>query len=171
MEVNGHRVSTELNLIVGNRGTGKTYFLNKVKKKYPADDIYHTVQFETSKSEEYIERHRRDQGLKAFDEWKSKYLSQFEAILNYLNSSNEDYLESLKIYSKDTSKSNSPSKYQLTKEASFDALPTTSLQKYLESLQKLISSSGFWSYTTETDKNKKIFVETYSELRDAYNYD
>lgn len=175
MEVNGHRVSMGLNLIVGNRGTGKTYFLNKIKKQYPADDIYHIAQFETSKSEQYIERHRRDQGLEAFDEWKSKYSTQFEAILNYLNFSNEDfnqniegYLESLKIYSKDTAKSYSSSKYQLTKEASFDALPTTSLKKYLESLQELISSNDFWSYTTEPDKKKKVFIETYSELRNAY---
>lgn len=175
MEVSGHRVSTGLNLIVGNRGTGKTYFIDKIKEQYPVDDIYHIAQFETSKSEKFIEKHRKNQGLEAFDDWKSKYSTHFETIASYLNFSNEDinqnletYIESLKVYSKDTAQSNSSSKYQLTKEASFDALPTTSLKKYLESLQEIISSTDFWSYVTDADEKKRVFVKTYSELRNAY---
>jgi len=175
IEVNGHRVSTGLNLIVGKRGTGKTYFLKEIRKQYPSEEIYYIAQFETAKSEEFIEEQRKKQKLKAFENWKYKFSTQLDGIINYLNSINDDfsrdvddYLDSLKIYAKDTAKSNSSSKYQLTKEASFDDFPTNYLKKHLESLQEIISSSDFWSYLSEPEKKKNVFIETYNELRDTY---
>lgn len=175
MQINGHIVSTGLNLIVGNRGTGKTYFLDEIKKQYSTEDIYHIAQFETSQSEDFIEKHRRKQRLEAYDDWRNKYTTEFEAISNYLGISKIDYnrdvdsyLNSLKIYAQDSAKSRSSSKYLLTKEASFENLPITSLKKYLETLLELISSSDFWNYLKEANKKKKVFIEIYEELRENY---
>lgn len=174
-EINSHRVSTGLNLIVGKRGTGKTYFLEKIKKEYPTDEVYEIAQFETSNSEEFIEKHRKSQGLKAFENWKNKYLTQFEAIKKYLNSSDdnlmkniENYLDSLKVFAKDTANSKSSSKYKLTKEATFEVVPIDSLTKYLESLQEIIVDDEFWGYLSEPEQKKEIFIESYKELRTAY---
>src|SRR5690625_353164 len=175
IEINGHRVSTGLNLIVGKRGTGKTYFLEKIKKEYPTDEVYEIAQFETSNSEEFIEKHRKSQGLKAFENWKNKYLTQFEAIKKYLNSSDDNlmkdignYLDSLKVFAKDTANSKSSSKYKLTKEATFEVVPIDSLTKYLESLQEIIVDDEFWGYLSEPEQKKRIFIESYKELRTAY---
>jgi len=175
IEINGHRVSTGLNLIVGKRGTGKTYFLNKIKKEYPEEEVYEIAQFETSKSDDFIEKHRKSQGLKAFEIWKSKYLTQFEAIQKYLNSPHdnsmkdmEGYLESLKIFAKDSANSKSSSKYKLTKEATFEVVPTDSLTKYLESLHEIIVDEEFWGYLTEPKQKKTVFIESYQEMRAIY---
>jgi len=175
IEIGDHRVSTGLNLIVGKRGTGKTYFFNKVKKQYPIEEIYEIAQFETAKSEEYIEKHRKKQGLKAFENWKNKYSTQFDAIREYLNDSSGDfnrdvdnYLESIKVYARDTANSNSSSKYKLTKEASFEVISSASLKKYLHSLKEIITNDDFWTYLKEPEIKKKVFIETYQELRDTY---
>ena len=39
IDIQNHRVSTGLNLIVGKRGTGKTNFLKMIKEQYDFDDI------------------------------------------------------------------------------------------------------------------------------------
>lgn len=175
IEINGHRVSTGLNLIVGKRGTGKTYFLEKIKKEYSTDEVYEIAQFETSNSEEFIEKHRKSQGLKAFENWKNKYLTQFEAIQKYLNSPDVNlmkgignYLDSLKVFAKDTANSRSSSKYKLTKEAAFEVVPIDSLIKYLDSLQEIIVDDEFWGYLSEPAQKKMIFIESYKELKAAY---
>lgn len=175
IEINGHRVSTGLNLIIGKRGTGKTHFLESIKNEYSEDDIYEIAQFETANSKEYIENHRKKQGLKSFNNWKSKYSIQFNSIQEYINSPDinvtkglEDYLVSLKNRAKDLAKSNSKSMYLLTKEASFEIVTKNSLKGFLKSLEELITNPDFWEHISNSKDRKKVFVETYSELRQKF---
>src|SRR5699024_6777016 len=175
IEVDGHRVSTGLNLIVGKRGTGKTYFLKKIKQEYSSDEVYEIAQFETSKSEEFIKKYQKKQSSKAFKIWKNKYLTQFEAIQKYLNSSEDNlmenisnYLDTLKVFAKDTANSKSSSKYKLTKEAAFEVVHMDSLTKYLKSLQEIILDDEFWNYLSEPERKKKVFIESYKELKAIY---
>lgn len=175
IEIGGHRVSTGLNLIIGKRGTGKTHFLKRIKNQYPEDDIYEIAQFETAKSEEYIEKQRKNQGLKSFNNWKDRYITQFTAIVDYLEAPKnyfleeiDSYLKSVKEYARDSAKSKSSSKYKLTKETSFEGFQINSLKKDIESLKKLISSKNIWSYLKDPEFNKQVFIDTYNELIDIY---
>lgn len=175
INVENHIVSTGLNLIVGKRGTGKTEFLKKIKKQYDSDDIYEIAQFETAKSDEYIERQRKEQGQSSFESWKKQYSSQFNAIQDYLNRTEEEYdkeidefIESVKKFAKDTTDSNSTAKYNLIKEANFEDISTKNLEKYLQELHKLINSHELWFILKNSDEKKKVFIETYNELRIIY---
>lgn len=175
IDVQNHRVSTGLNLIVGKRGTGKTTFLETIKKQYDFADIYEIAQFETSKSDEFINRQRKDQGQGAVKLWKEKYHTQFSAIQEYLDYADKDfikdidtYLESVKKFAKDMTDSNSTSKYKLIKDSSFESVSTKNLEQYLNDLKELINSRDLWSLLKESNKKKRIFVETYNELRLIY---
>lgn len=175
IDIQNHRVSTGLNLIVGKRGTGKTNFLKMIKEQYDFDDIYEIAQFETSKSDEFIELQRKDQGQVALRLWKEKYQTQFFAIQDYLEYADEDfgkeidsYLESVKKFAKDITESKSTSKYKLVKESNFESITTRNIEQYLAELKELIASRDLWSFLKESDYKKRIFIETHNELREIY---
>lgn len=175
IDIGKHTVSTGLNLIVGKRGTGKTNFLEKIKRQYDFEDIYEIAQFETSKSDEFIEKQRKEQGQNSVNDWKKQYNSQFSAIQNYLNNPEDDfdrklenYISSVKKFAKDMAESNSKSKYKLSKESNFEELSTENLERYLLILYDIINNSDFWILLKNSTEKKKVFVETYNELRELY---
>ncbi|HEL1985568.1 TPA: PHP domain-containing protein, partial [Streptococcus suis] len=83
VDIDGVNISSGLNLVVGKRGTGKTYFLNKIKE-FSDDEYYEIKQFETAKADEYIEKQRKDQGSIEFSKWQEKYTNEFSKIKSYL---------------------------------------------------------------------------------------
>lgn len=175
IDIENHMVSTGLNLIVGKRGTGKTEFLKRIKGQYDSDEIYEIAQFETSKSDQYIERQRKEQGQSSFENWKSQYTSQFSAIQEYLNREDkefdkevDEFLESVKKFAKDTTDSNSTAKYQLIKESNFEEISTRNLKKYLTELDSLINSHELWGLLENSEEKKKVFIEIHNELRILY---
>lgn len=175
IDIENHTVSTGLNLIVGKRGTGKTKFLERIKRQYDSEDIYEIAQFETSKSDEFIEKQRKEQKQTSVNIWKKQYNSQFSAIQDYLNNSEEDFnkgieefIESVKKFVKDTTESNSTSKYQLIKESSFEEISTRNLEKHLADLKELIKSPYLWAFLKDSEEKKRVFIETYNELRILY---
>lgn len=175
IDIENYTVSTGLNLIVGKRGTGKTKFLERVKKQYGPEEIYEIAQFETSKSDKYLEKQRKEQGQSSFSNWKKKYNSQFTAIQDYLSSNErnfdkdvEKFLESVKKFAKDTVESQSTTKYQLNKEPKFENISIKNLKNYLEKLKQLIRSQELWILLARAEEKKKIFIETYNELRELY---
>lgn len=175
IDIDDHVVSTGLNLIVGKRGTGKTHFLKTIKKNYSSEDIYEISQFETSKSEKYIENQRRIQGYTAINSWKKQYRSQFNSIQKYLDTVEIDFdsevdrfIESVKKFAKDTTASNSTAKYKLIKEASFEEISIKNLEVYLRDLNKLINSNELWLLVKNSSNNKRIFITMYNELKIVY---
>lgn len=62
IDIENHTVSTGLNLIVGKRGTGKTNFLETIKKYYDYEDIYEIAQFETSNANDFIKNKEQNKG-------------------------------------------------------------------------------------------------------------
>lgn len=171
-DIDDHRVSTGLNLIVGKRGTGKTEFLKKVKSQYDEEDIYDIPQFETSKSDKYIKEQRKEQGQLVFDQWKKTYSSELAAIQEYIVNSSENFdnevdkfLSSVKKFAKDTTASGSKEKYKLIQESNFEPISTKNLELYLDSLTTLIDSKEVWNHFTRADHKKEIFLEAYNELR------
>lgn len=177
MEIGEHNVSTGLNLIVGKRGTGKTIFLENVKKQFDDDDYYAIDQFETSQADNYIEDQRIEQGEYAFSEWKKQYESQFRAIEEYLNRNEyefngliEEYLKSVKNFAHDQVKSQSKSKFQLTKESNFEEIPLKNLFNYITKLKHLLDSTDMWNLLSDSHNKKQVFINTYNELRNIYIY-
>lgn len=175
MEIGEHNVSTGLNLIVGKRGTGKTIFLENIKKQFDDDEYYAINQFETSQADNYIEEQRIEQGTYAFSEWKKQYESQFNAIEEYLNRDEyefngliEQYLESVKQSAHDQAKSQSRSKFKLTKESNFEEIPLKNLYNYIIKLKQLLESAEMWYLLNDSHKKKKVFINTYNELRELY---
>lgn len=175
IDIENHTVSTGLNLIVGKRGTGKTKFLERIKKQYDHEDIYEIAQFETSKSDDFIEKQRKDQGHASFNIWKKQYNSQFLAIQDYLKNCENNYdkeidefIESVKKFAKDTTESKSKSKYRLISESSFEDISTKNLERYLSELSNLIQSDDLWAQLKDSEQKKRIFIETYNELKNIY---
>ncbi|WP_285013317.1 AAA family ATPase [Lactococcus garvieae] len=175
VNVEDHRVSTGLNLIVGKRGTGKTEFLKKVKEQYDLEDIYEISQFETSKSDEYIKKQGNDQGQVAFENWKQHYSTQLSAIQDYLKSEEDNhqneidnFLNSVKGFAKYSPESESKQKYKLLKQSGFEDISTQSLEKYLKDLGNLIDSHDLWQLLRDSDNKREVFIETYNELRNLF---
>lgn len=175
VNVEDHRVSTGLNLIVGKRGTGKTEFLKKVKEQYDLEDIYEISQFETSKSDEYIKKQGNDQGQVAFENWKQHYSTQLSAIQDYLKSEEDNhqneidnFLNSVKGFAKYSTESESKQKYKLLKQSGFEDISTQSLEKYLKDLGNLIDSHDLWQLLRDSDNKREVFIETYNELRNLF---
>lgn len=175
IDIENHTVSTGLNLIVGKRGTGKTNFLETIKKYYDYEDIYEIAQFETSNANDFIKKQRTEQGKNALDIWKKRYDSQFSAIQDYLKNNEEDFnqdvekfVESVKQFAKDSTTSNSTSKYQLIKESNLEEISTKNLETHLYKLLDLINSPDLWELLSNSVEKRRVFVETYSEVRNLF---
>lgn len=175
IEIQEHNVSTGMNLIVGKRGTGKSRFLNLIKKQYDPEDYYAIDQFETSQADKYIEKQRKVQGNSSFNRWKRQYETQFNAIEEYLNRDDhefdgkvEQYLDSLKNFATDNAKSRSKSKFRLNKESNFEMIPTQNLESYITKIEQLLKSNDLWTLLNNSHEKRKVFIESYNELRNMF---
>ncbi|WP_353076409.1 hypothetical protein [Enterococcus faecium] len=153
----------------------KTNFLETIKKYYDYEDIYEIAQFETSNANDFIKKQRTEQGKNALDIWKKRYDSQFSAIQDYLKNNEEDFnqdvekfVESVKQFAKDSTTSNSTSKYQLIKESNLEEISTKNLETHLYKLLDLINSPDLWELLSNSVEKRRVFVETYSEVRNLF---
>ncbi|WP_215388120.1 hypothetical protein [Staphylococcus aureus] len=175
IEIGDYIASTGLNLIIGRRGTGKTYFINSVKKYYNRDDIYEIAQFETAKADEYIEKQQKKQREVAIEKWRNTYLNQFKTIKDYLKRDEnefynevETFLESVKHFSHDFAKSQSSSKYKLLSENEFEEITNDNFLNYLNKIKDLINANDLWKVLKNAEIKKKELIEIYRELRVIY---
>ncbi len=173
ININGVNVSTGLNLVVGKRGTGKTYFLNQIKRWYSKEDYYEIKQFETAHADEYIEKQRKEQGLTAINLWQEKYKTEFSKIKNYLNADNEfenieNFLDDVKRFADEMAKSQSRQKYTLFKEVEFELSKTEFIEEALTNIKEVIAKDEIWKLLSNSIQKKNNFIEVYSELRDVY---
>lgn len=175
-EVNGVKLSTGLNLVVGKRGTGKTHFLNEIKDRYDTKDYYEIKQFETSRAEEYIEKQRKEQGRIVLQEWKDKYKQKFEVITTYLKKDNldegsskiDDYLKSVKASARSSARSLSGNKYKLFKEARFETPTLSYIHDSLNNIKNVIDKKEIWTLLDNGNEKKILFINVYMELRKKY---
>lgn len=173
VEIDGHNLSTGLNLVVGKRGTGKTHFLEQIKKQFDKEEIYEIAQFETAKADSYIEKQRKEQGNKAFENWKEKYNRQFLSIKGYLDSIDKSYdedielfLASVKEYASDLDRKGKSQQFKLFREAPFELHTTDYIEEGLNSLLQLINNERIWTLLGDSDSKRSFFIETYNELRE-----
>ncbi|MED9975151.1 MAG: hypothetical protein UE505_09370 [Streptococcus salivarius] len=172
VEIDGYNLSTGLNLVVGKRGTGKTHFLEQIKKQFDKEEIYEIAQFETAKADSYIEKQRKEQGNKAFENWKEKYNRQFLSIKGYLDSIDKSYdedielfLDSVKEYASDLDRKGKSQQFKLFREAPFELQTTDYIEEGLNSLLQLINNERIWTLLGDSNSKRGFFIETYNELR------
>ncbi|WP_449455890.1 hypothetical protein [Streptococcus suis] len=174
VNVGGVNISSGLNLVVGKRGTGKTYFLNKIKEEYDEEDYYEIKQFETARADEYIEKQRRTQGLSALHHWQEKYKNEFSKIKEYIKDSDteqdniDNFLKDVKRFANEMARSQSSQKYLLFQEAEYELSNVNFLKDALINIKEVIEKDEVWDLLADGIQKKNHFIEVYSELRALY---
>ncbi|HEM3609250.1 TPA: hypothetical protein U1C77_000099 [Streptococcus suis] len=173
VDIDGVNISSGLNLVVGKRGTGKTYFLNKIKE-FSDDEYYEIKQFETAKADEYIEKQRKDQGSIEFSKWQEKYTNEFSKIKSYLQDTYtetddiENFLVDVKRFATEMARSKSSKKYLLFQETEFELSNINYIRSALTNIKEVIENEEIWNLLNKNSQKKSDFIEVYSELRDIY---
>ena len=173
INIDGVNISSGLNLVVGKRGTGKTYFLNKIKK-YSDDECYEIKQFETARADEYIEKQRKEQGVKEFSSWQERYTKEFSKIKAYIQDMHtetndiEKFLVDVKRFANEMARSNSSKKYLLFRETEFELPNIDYIRNALKNIKEVIDNKEIWSLLKNNSQKKSDFIKVYSELRDIY---
>ena len=173
INIDGVNISSGLNLVVGKRGTGKTYFLNKIKK-YSDDECYEIKQFETARADEYIEKQRKEQGVKEFSSWQERYTKEFSKIKAYIQDMHtetndiEKFLVDVKRFANEMARSNSSQKYLLFQETEFELPNIDYIRNALKNIKEVIDNKEIWSLLKNNSQKRSDFIEVYSELRDIY---
>ncbi|WP_152338836.1 PHP domain-containing protein [Leuconostoc gasicomitatum] len=153
-------VSSGLNLIFGKRGTGKTVFLNSIKQYYNSDDIAEIKQFETAKTDEFLEQQQERFGNEAFRIWLKQRETTIASIKDWLVKSQsthpsvETYLDKLKDYSQQATIKNIATQNSLFRATEFDTVNSSSIENSLKSLQELINNSELWNNFFKTNYEK-----------------
>ncbi|MCP1275666.1 hypothetical protein [Leuconostoc citreum] len=166
-------VSSGLNLIVGKRGTGKTVFLNSIKKYYNSEDIAEIKQFETAKTDEFLQQQQERFGNEAFRDWLKQRETTISSIKEWLVNSEQfpkniaTYLDDLRSYADQATIKNIATQNNLFRATAFDFVNSVSIEKALNSLKEIINNTDLWiNFLNQTSKNRSYFIETYSELRE-----
>ncbi len=119
-------VSSGLNLIVGKRGTGKTVFLNSIKKYYNSEDIAEIKQFETAKTDEFLQQQQERFGNEAFRDWLKQRETTISSIKEWLVNSEQfpkniaTYLDDLRSYADQATIKNIATQNNLFRATAFD---------------------------------------------------
>lgn len=173
VDIDNVKISSGLNLVVGKRGTGKTYFLNKIKE-FSDDEYYEIKQFETAKADDYIEMQRKDQGSIEFSKWQEKYTNEFSKIKSYLQDTYtetddiENFLVDVKRFATEMARSKSSQKYLLFQETEFELSNINYIRSALTNIKDVIENEEIWNLLNKNSQKKSDFIEVYSELRDIY---
>ncbi|WP_419154368.1 hypothetical protein [Weissella viridescens] len=169
-EIDGKRVSTGLNLIVGRRGTGKTVFIDKIQEHHP-NSTYRISQFESTNQDEFLENEQKNRKRLAIEAWKSKFDTQISAIENLINepkaSIPNNYMDELKQYAEDVVKYRSRS-LELFNEQDFDLINLSWVEENLVQIKKLIHSDQLWDYVDNSYMYKETLISLYNNVRIKY---
>ena len=146
----GVKLSTGLNVILGERSTGKTYMLNRIAEKY--ENIKYLRQFELlEKNEE--EDLRRFNGVISQRQslFTQNYLKELKSVVDDLASVNiendirdvEKYLSSLLKNAQESERADSFSKAMLFNETLFHENDLTSLKIVINALETIIDNQEY----------------------------
>ncbi|MCV6577171.1 MAG: hypothetical protein OIF58_15715 [Cohaesibacter sp.] len=171
---NGQHISTGLNVIVGDRSSGKSHTLNAIKKSFP--DAYHIKQFalvsrddreDETKFNSYL---NKEQGL-----FSQNFLSSLQHVIEdvfHVNLEEDEirvdkYVSSLLDYAKETQRHDTFSKAKIFSDEPFLDQNQNGLKDLIASTKNLISNVEFKSVI---DKNidREGLKSLYVELMNIY---
>ncbi|VDG23478.1 hypothetical protein MUDAN_IGPPGNFN_02066 [Lactiplantibacillus mudanjiangensis] len=166
------KVSTGLNLIVGRRGSGKTFFLKEVDKQYTDGKKLVIGQFESAvQTEEYLNSQKSDKRTMARSKWSQQYLTQLQKIKDHyenpVSDNIESYLDELKTYANQANENSQANKIKVFKETRFEVENNKELSEVLQKLVTVIENNDFWEVVNDAFL-KREFIETYRIAREKY---
>ncbi len=177
---NGQQLSTGLNVVLGDRSSGKTYTLEAIKKQFP--DAHHIKQFALVARDE-------DEDEKKFNTYLSQkqglfskdYLLGLQQVIEdvlYVDLEEDErsvgqYVSSLLGFAKETEKHDAFSKARLYSEDYFPDRDQKGLQTLIASTQNLFNNIEFKAIVDrhlEREKLRALYVElmrNYAEREEA----
>lgn len=173
----GLKLSTGLNVILGERSTGKTYTLNRISEEY--DNIKYLHQFELLEKDEE-EDLRRFNGVISQKQslFTQNYLKELKNVVDDLSTVNiennyrevEKYLFSLLKNAQESEKADSYSKTKLFNETLFSENELTSLKALINALITIIDNQEYKDIISKyiPESNIKLLV---IELMEKYSQD
>lgn len=166
------KVSTNLNLVVGRRGSGKSYFLNKIREQYGDEKLLYIEQFHSaSDAKKYIDDRRNDISENAMSTWYKKNNKGLTGVFNHftaeVNDSYEEYFASVKKFANSSEKSHSRNIVNLFKEQNNHHENLENPKKSIEKLREVIDDDKLWSLFK--DKKDKEENEQRKNLINIYN--
>lgn len=163
-------VSTGLNLIVGRRGSGKTFLIDSIASG-SSDKIYKLQQFDTASNRtRFLERQQAQKGQEAYKKFVQRYQKTWTQINDTLMKTDESdvtditqYLIELQAYANSYNSRGQASQIGLFNDRPFEFIPQKNLISDLTSLRSLIESKDFWNHVTTA--YRETFIKAYTELR------
>ncbi len=171
---NGQVLSTGLNVIVGERSSGKTYTLKTIAKKY--ENVKHIKQFELLETDEEKDKKKFNELLTTKQSTVSEqFLKEFKEVVDDVSKidriendkKTESFLDSLLKVAADEEKKDVYSKCTLFNESKFIETNSESLKNLISSTETLIENV---EYRELIDKHieKKVLLELIVELMKKY---
>lgn len=173
----GLKLSTGLNVILGERSTGKTYTLNRISEEY--DNIKYLHQFELLEKDEEDDL-RRFNGVISQKQslFTQNYLKELKNVVDDLSTVNiennnrevEKYLFSLLKNAQESEKADSYSKAKLFNETLFSENELTSLKALIDALITIIDNQEYKDIISKyiPESNIRLLV---IELMEKYSQD
>lgn len=149
---NGFCASTGLNVILGERSSGKTVTLNKIDSLF--ENVKYIRQFSlVEKDEEKEKRVFKEKISTQRQKLFESYLDEFKYVVDDINKINkkendkqlDDYISSLIKYAEDYEKRDSFSRAKIYTETSFEIKELESLKKLIDSTKLLIENKEYRS--------------------------
>lgn len=167
----GLKLSTGLNVILGQRSTGKSYTLDKICSTAEFDDIKYIRQFELlersgedeNKFEEHIKKKR--------DLYKQSYLKEFKEVVDevihydftFTEKKVEKYLDSLKQFAFNRDREDVYSSSAMFSETEFEVQNLSALSKLIEATKELMDSSKYEPIISKHISHQNL-INMYMEL-------
>lgn len=174
VEGNPVTVSTKLNLIVGRRGSGKTFLLNHINRQYDNGDasVAYIRQFRSAQdTEDFLKSESSRIASEARNQWVKKHQSMLDGIVSFykeLSSDNVDsYLSSLKRFASELVNTSVAKRVKLFSESEFEIPEIRSIGVSLTKLKDVIDNQALWQFATEGKREKywHNVVDAYNDLQ------
>ena len=144
---NGQMLSTGLNVLLGERSSGKTYTLNRINDL--SGKVKYITQFSlVQQDDDFFEREFDDEIKKQRSQFVENYLSKFKAVLDDVMNVNlssdskavDSYLDSVLKAAEEADKKDTFSRTALFSEAEFSVKENEGLRELIQSVRKLIDN-------------------------------
>ena len=174
IDVDGQHVdvSDKLNLVVGRRGSGKTYLLDHILDQYNADgSVDYIKQFESAvDTREFLKEETHAIAVKSRGNWVKKHRKSLDSIVQYYKTPFEDkmsdYIDSVKSFANEFITNKTAQHVKMFSEASYEIMDFKSYDKTLQKLKEVIEAKDFWTLVNQDhhDKYLETFQNMYKEI-------
>lgn len=170
----GVMMSTGLNVIIGERSSGKTYTLNKISRSF--DNIKYLKQFallqnDEEKFKELVTKRHSLLSENYLKELKDVVYDINEVDIRSNNSDIEKYIDSLKKYASENDKLDSFSKCKLYNESNFQTDDLENLKKLIKATEQLIENKEYRTIINKhitDDSLKSLIIELIETHNNIY---